>query len=100
MQAARCITKRLQIVQNKALRWIYNIRWDDFVTNASLHERAGLLPLNQSWRLAVCKQLEKLVLFNTSWPDHINRVLLAGQRAGIGRDLFSVDWSEEVEQIL
>ena len=33
---------QLQIVQNKALRWIYNIKYsqEEFVTNKSLHERA------------------------------------------------------------
>ena len=30
----------LQKIQNRALRFIYNIKWDDFVTNDALHRRA------------------------------------------------------------
>lgn len=37
---------KLQAVQNKALRFIYDIKWDDFITSESLHLRADLKPIN------------------------------------------------------
>ena len=38
-------TNKLQIIQNKALRFIYNIHWQDHVTNNSLHHRSKLAPV-------------------------------------------------------
>lgn len=32
----------LQRIQNKALRFIYNVKWDDFITNEDLHRRAQI----------------------------------------------------------
>ena len=37
----------LQKVQNRALRFIYNIKWDDFVTNASLQSRAKITSIRE-----------------------------------------------------
>ena len=34
--------KRLQMVQKKALRFVYDIHWPDRATNASLHQRANV----------------------------------------------------------
>ena len=96
--AARTNIRKLQVVQNRALRWIFDIRWDDFVRTSSLHERASVLPLNIEWRRLVCKQLDKL----RSWsPDWIARTaaLLQGWRSGLGRDLLSLDWEEEIDPI-
>jgi len=33
---------KLQVFQNKMLRLIFNTKWDDFITNDSLHRRANL----------------------------------------------------------
>ena len=38
---------QLQAIQNDALRWIYNVRHTQRITNRELHHRANLLPLNQ-----------------------------------------------------
>lgn len=38
----KSIIQELQIIQNKALRFIYNIRYPEVITNNELHERAGL----------------------------------------------------------
>lgn len=38
--------KQMQIIQNKALRFIYGIRYPDIVTNEELHQRAEIEPLN------------------------------------------------------
>ena len=43
---SRTSISRLQRVQNAALRFVYNVRWDDYITNEELHQRAGLPPLN------------------------------------------------------
>ena len=34
--------KKLQTIQNKALRFAYNTHWDDFTSNNTLHNRAKL----------------------------------------------------------
>ena len=33
---------KLQLIQNKALRFIYNTHWSDYITNTSLHNRAKI----------------------------------------------------------
>ena len=33
---------KLQLIQNKALHFIYNTHWTDFITNNTLHNRAKL----------------------------------------------------------
>lgn len=43
---SRTAISRLQKVQNSALRFVYNTRWDDFTTSASLHDAASLPALN------------------------------------------------------
>ena len=37
---------KLQIVQNKALRFVYNVKYSDYITNESLHLRAKLDSVN------------------------------------------------------
>ena len=96
--AARTNTRKLQVIQNKALRWIYNVSWDDFVLTSELHEEASVLPLNLDWRRLVCKQLDKLRFWHPDWIDRIS-VFLEGGRAGLGHDLLSLDWEEEIEPI-
>lgn len=34
--------KQLQIIQNKSLRYIYNVKYPELITNEELHERSGL----------------------------------------------------------
>ena len=43
---SRTAKSRLQRVQNSALRFALNTRWDDFRTTESLHIEAGLEPVN------------------------------------------------------
>lgn len=38
----KSVIQELQIIQNKALRFIYNIRYPEIITNDELHIRAGL----------------------------------------------------------
>lgn len=37
----------LQKIQNKALRFIYNVRYPDLITNTELHERAGIQTIEE-----------------------------------------------------
>lgn len=96
--AAHTNRRKLQVIQNKALRWIYTIGWDEFVTSSQLHKRASVLPLNLVWRAGVCKQLDKLRLWLPDWIDK-NNVFLQGRRSGLGRDFFALDWGEEQEPV-
>lgn len=43
---SRTAISRLQKVQNAALRFVYNTRWDQFTTSEALHEAASLPALN------------------------------------------------------
>ena len=38
---------KLQIIQNKALRFIYNTHWSEFITNNTLHNRAKLVTVKE-----------------------------------------------------
>ena len=46
--------KKLQTVQNLALRWAFNIKWDQFISNKKLHNnfKPIFMPVNQTlyWR--------------------------------------------------
>ena len=50
--ASRTDMGKLQAMQNTALRWVYNIKWDDFVTNKRIHKKYNIRPVNQElyWR--------------------------------------------------
>ena len=43
---SRTAISRLQKVQNAALRFTYNVKWQDFVSNEELHMMASLQPIN------------------------------------------------------
>ena len=52
--------KYLQLIQNKALKFIYNVKWDDFITNESLHTRSKLMPIKERINLLKDKAIEHL----------------------------------------
>ena len=62
--AAKTNLLKLQIIQNKALRLALNTQWYDFKTVKSLHEDAGVMPINQILFNRVYSQLEKFRLFH------------------------------------
>ena len=37
----------MQRIQNKALRFVYNTRWDDFITNIELQNRAKITSIDE-----------------------------------------------------
>ena len=45
VNSAKSSIHKLQLVQNKALRFIYNVKWNDFTTTDSLHKRANILTI-------------------------------------------------------
>ena len=59
---------KLQRIQNKALRFIHNTKWDDFKTNETLHNDTRRPPLNIAWHHKLMKQLHK---FTITHPDVI-----------------------------
>ena len=77
--------RKLQIVQNKALRLIYNIHWTQYRTNKSLHEEARLPPLNIRWRHMIDIQLTNMT-FNLPYWDQFLQDLTDGRDI----NLFSV----------
>ena len=98
-QTAYTNKRKLQLIQNKALRWVYNVRWDQYVKTSELHDRARVLPLNLEWRRRVSKQTDKLHLWHSDWLDRLTLIFRSGLRAGLGLDLFSLDWDEEVDAV-
>jgi len=98
-QTAYTNKRKLQVVQNKALRWIYVVNWDQFITTSELHEEASLPPLNIEWRRLVCKQIDRLRAWHSAWLDRLHTIFRSGWRSGAGRDLFSLAWDEEVDAV-
>ena len=94
--AATTNRKKFQVVQNKGLRWIYNIVWDQFITTKEVHERSNMLPLNQYWQVMVCNQLERLRTWVPDWYNQLVTLSREGMRAGIARSILDNDWQGEV----
>ena len=44
--ASKTSQKRLQIIQNKALRFIYNVKYRERITNEAIHLGADIQPIN------------------------------------------------------
>ena len=53
---------KLQVIQNKALRFIYNIKYDEYITNETLHNRAKLATVKDRLNYLRNKQMDKLNL--------------------------------------
>ena len=67
---------KLQAVQNKALRFVYGVKWDDFITSKSLHleHKYKMLPINQTlyWRARkLWEGIEADIAGNASMLDQI-----------------------------
>ena len=67
--------KKLQTVQNKALRFIHNTHWQSFTKNETLHERTNIQPLNIYWRSLGDKQIEKMLTIHPHWLDYFNNII-------------------------
>ena len=78
--AAKTHTKKLQVIQNKSLRFIHNTHWSDFATNSALHEFSNIPPLNIYWRHLGDKQIQKLLETTPQWQDFFNNIILPGRQ--------------------
>lgn len=72
---AKSNIRELQIIQNKALRWIFNTKWHEFIKNTELHERARIPPLNIYWRELFERQVERFQIHHTHWIDYFGNLL-------------------------
>ena len=61
--------KALQTVQNKALRFIYNTKWHDFITNQELHRRANIMSIDERLNKLKDKAIQHL---NAHFIEDIN----------------------------
>ncbi len=68
--------KKLQIIQNKSLRFINNTHWTEFATNEGLHETSNIPPLNIYWRHLGDRQVEKMLATHPHWQDYFNNIIL------------------------
>ena len=50
----------IQKIQNKALRWVYNINLNERITTSSIHEKAKIDPINVRLAKLTVKQLYKM----------------------------------------
>ena len=67
--SAKSNTIKFQRIQNKATRWALGIRWDDFQTSSSIHDRCRLSPINIYLHNLHQKQITKLI---DTHPDFID----------------------------
>ena len=83
---------KLQVIQNKSLRFIHDIHWTDFITNETLHEGSNIQPLNIYWRTLGDKQIHKLIEITPIWQDFFNNIILPGRlrRRNINPSLLEV----------
>ena len=65
---------KLQRIQNKALRFINNTKWDDFYTSESLHNISKRPPLTIVWHNKKIKQIEKYTLIRPQTTEHLTRL--------------------------
>ena len=66
--------RKLQVIQNKALRFVYNIHYTEHRTNKSLHEQAHIPPLNIRWRHMIDNQLDRLRDELPYWYDFMTNL--------------------------
>ena len=53
---------RLQVIQNKSLRFIYNIRYPNFTSNETLHNRAKIATVKERLNFLRDKEINRLNL--------------------------------------
>ena len=79
--AAKTNLLKLQNIQNRVLRFVLDVKWDDFRTTRSHHEETNILPLNQILHLRVLKQLDKFKILHEDLYNFINTLPLRVTRA-------------------
>ena len=91
----------LQVVQNNALRWIWNTKWNDFVTNESLHETTKNVPaLNVLWSRQINRQFTKMRAWHEDWIEKLARFARMGRyRIRGARILSEFDYAAPIDPI-
>ena len=51
---------KLQVIQNKALRFVFNTKYTDRITNDTLHNRARLVTVKERLNILRNKELDRL----------------------------------------
>ena len=88
-QAKPTNRKHLQVIQNKALRWIHGVKWDDFVSNQDLHEvTRNTPPLNILWARFIHRQITRLQTWCQEWFDKSTELARTGPRRWAGATNF------------
>ena len=92
--------RSLQVVQSKALRWVNNVKWDDFLSNETVHEMTRNAPaLNVLWHCHIGRQFFRLGAWHEDWINKLNDLAYHGPyiRRGIARVLPDVNYAAEIE---
>lgn len=84
--SARTNKIKLQRIQNRALRWVLNTRWQELNTSQSLHESTNIPALNTYWKTLSDKQIDRLL---THHEQHIDFLLHTLRLPRNNHDLFS-----------
>ena len=71
-QAAKCHMLRLQRVQNRALRFVFNTNWREFKRSTDLHEAANLPPINTTLHNRLIKQLIKFEITHATTIENLD----------------------------
>ena len=98
--AAATHRKNLQRVQNNSLRWIHDVKWDDFIPVSILHEETKNIPaLNILWATHTHRQFTRLNTWCEDWAEALRRLAQTGRwrREGIARNLLEIDYQTEAE---
>ena len=92
----------LQRVQNNALRWIWNTKWYEFVTNEDLHETTKNVPaLNILWARQINRNFTKMRAWHEDWMNLLSRFARIGRpRIRRARILPEIDYAAPIEPIV
>ena len=72
--AAHTNKRKLQIIQNRALHFIHDTHWTDFITNETLHETTNVPPLNIYWKTLGDKQIHKWIQTTPEWQHFFDNI--------------------------
>ena len=94
LSTAQTNKDKLQIRQNKALRWVHNVRWDDFISNHTIHQRNKTPELKTVWAQQLTKQLTKMNNWCSDWIEKIEQLSNTGIRSGYSYNYLTHDYLE------
>ena len=89
LSSAQTHRNTLQAIQSKALRWIHNVRWSDFISNQTLHQRSKISKVEEDWIFQLSKQIRKLGNWCNDWTERVERLAASGARSGLSINYLS-----------